>query len=347
MKPVRATACSNIALVKYWGKRVDAPAELNLPAVGSLSMTLDALRTETRLQPASADVFELDGALVADAQATKVWRQLDRVWAAAGHAGPRPPARVSSANHFPTAAGLASSASGFAALTMAAAGAFEAALSPAALSALARQGSGSAARSIFGGFVRLERGEAPDGSDCRARPLLGAGHWPLDLLVVQTTAGRKPVGSTSGMEQCRQTSPYYPAWVDSSEADLDVAEAALVARDLPTLGEVVEHSCFKMHASMMATRPPLLYWNGTTVEVVQAVWRARADGLPGYVTIDAGPHVKVLCEREHGPALRERLAAVPGVLGVIVSPAGPDATVEALDSREPGEPGKPGAPEVA
>jgi diphosphomevalonate decarboxylase len=330
MKPVRATACSNIALVKYWGKRTGVPAELNLPAVGSLSMTLDALRTETELVPAAVDGFMLDGNPVAGDEARKVMRHLDRMWTAAGHASPRPAAHVRSWNHFPTAAGLASSASGFAALTMAAAGAFEADLSPAVLSALARQGSGSAARSIFGGFVRLDRGSAPDGSDCRARPLAGAEHWPLALLVVQTAAGRKPTGSTDGMERCRQTSPYYPAWVETSEADLDAAEAALGHRDLPALGRVVEHSCFKMHASMMATLPPLLYWNPTTVAVVQEVWRAREDGLPGYVTIDAGPHVKVLCEPATAPALRARLSTVPGVLGVLAAAPGPDATVGPL-----------------
>ncbi len=330
MRSVRATACSNIALVKYWGKRTDAPAELNLPAVGSLSMTLDALRTETTLEPAPADAFVLDGDPVVDAQATKVWRHLDRVWAAAGKPGARPPCRVRSTNHFPTAAGLASSASGFAALTMAASGAFEADLPRGALSSLARQGSGSAARSIFGGFVRLDRGAAPDGGDCCARPVAAADHWPLNLLVVQTTVGRKPIGSTAGMERCRETSPYYPAWVETSEADLDAAEAALRARDLPALGRVVEHSCFKMHACMMATDPALLYWNGTTVEVLQALWRARAEGLAGHATIDAGPHVKVLCEPATAQALRARLAEVPGVQGVLVAAPGPDAAVEVL-----------------
>ncbi|MCX4244461.1 diphosphomevalonate decarboxylase [Paraliomyxa miuraensis] len=332
MKPVRATACSNIALVKYWGKRTGVSAELNLPAVGSLSMTLDALRTETELHPADADAFELDGRPVHDVQAAKVWRHLDRIWAASGRDGARPAARVVSYNRFPTAAGLASSASGFAALTIAAATAFGTDLPPAALSSLARQGSGSAARSIFGGFVRLHRGSAPDGSDCRARPLVGADHWPLTLLVVQTTAGRKPIGSTDGMERCRETSPYYSPWVATSEADLDAAEAALRARDLPALGRVVEHSCFKMHASMMATDPPLLYWNGTTVTVVHEVWQARAEGLSGYVTIDAGPHVKVLCEPTTATALRERLAAVPGVLGVIEARPGPDATAAILET---------------
>lgn len=331
MKHVRATACSNIALVKYWGKRTGVPTELNLPAVGSLSMTLDALRTETELLPAEVDEFWLDGQPVADEQARKVWRHLDRMWAAAGGEGPRPRALVRSVNHFPTAAGLASSASGFAALTMAAAGAFDADLSAVALSSLARQGSGSAARSIFGGFVRLDRGEAADGSDCRARPIASADHWPLALLVVQTTAGRKPLGSTSGMEQCRETSPYYPAWVSTSEADLDAAEAALRARDLDALGRVVEHSCFKMHACMMATDPPILYWNPTTVAAIQAVWQARAEGETGFVTIDAGPHVKVLCERARAQALAERLAAVPGVLDVMVATPGPDARVEALE----------------
>ncbi len=330
MKSVLATACSNIALVKYWGKRTGVPPQLNLPAVGSLSMTLDALRTETRMEAAALDRFELDGEPVADEQATKVWRHLDRVWTAAGRTGARPSALVRSTNHFPTAAGLASSASGFAALTMAAAGAYDADLPASTLSGLARQGSGSAARSIFGGYVRLDRGQAPDGSDCRARPLAGAEHWPLTLLVVQTTAGRKPVGSTSGMERCRETSPYYAAWVDTSQADLDAAEAALAARDLSALGRVVEHSCFKMHASMMATDPALLYWNGTTVDVVQQVWQARAEGLTGYVTIDAGPHVKVLCEPDQAPALRDRLAAVPGVLGVLVAAPGPDARVEVV-----------------
>lgn len=330
MKSVVATACSNIALVKYWGKRTGVDPQLNLPAVGSLSMTLDALRTQTELRPAPTDAFVLDGEPVADEQATKVWRHLDRVWAAAAGQGPRPTAEVRSVNHFPTAAGLASSASGFAALTMAAAGAYEADLSAAALSSLARQGSGSAARSIFGGFVRLDRGTAPDGSDCRARPIANADHWPLALLVVQTTSGRKPLGSTSGMEQSRLTSPYYAAWVDTSEADLDAAEAALGARDLPALGRVVEHSCFKMHACMLATDPAIVYWNPTTVAVVQAVRQARAEGLMGYVTIDAGPHVKVLCERATATALQQQLGAVPGVRSVLLATPGPDADVTPL-----------------
>jgi diphosphomevalonate decarboxylase len=189
-------------------------------------------------------------------------------------------------------------------------------------------GSGSAARSIWGGFVRLDRGERADGADCLARPIVRADEWPLALVVVQVGRGAKPVGSTEGMERSRTTSPYYPAWVDTSPADLDAAEAALLARDLPALGAVVERSCFKMHACMMASVPPIVYWLPTTLAAIHAVWKARADGVPGYVTMDAGPHVKVLTSLEHAEAIEERCREVPGVEAVMVCKPGPDATVE-------------------
>lgn len=323
----RAIAHSNIALVKYWGKRHDVAADLNLPAVGSLSLTLDALRTETVIEPAEADAFALDGETARTAEAHKVFAHLDRVWTAAGRTAPRPSCAVASSNHFPTAAGLASSASGFAALTMAAAGAFGWQTDRGTLSTLARMGSGSAARSIFGGFVRLDRGEADDGSDCRARRIAGPEAWPVRLVVAQTTVGRKTVGSTGGMQSSRKTSPYFGAWVDSSPNELDHGEQAVRARDFSALGAVTERSCFAMHACMIATDPPLLYWNGVTVEAIKAVWAARADGLPGYVTIDAGPHVKTLCRPEHAEAIADRLRAVPGVTDVLVCAPGPDASV--------------------
>ena len=330
MKTARAVAHTNIALVKYWGKRPPAPGQpdLNLPAVGSLSLTLERLRSETLVGPCDQDRFTLNHEPGPDDAAAKVARHLDRVWQAAGRPGPRPPCRVDSVNHLPTAAGLASSASGLAALTLAAAAAFEYDPGRAALSALARRGSGSAARSLWGGVVRLERGVRPDGVDCRAYPLYPPDFWDIRLLVAHTARGPKPVGSTDGMSRCRDTSAYYPAWVDTSEADLADAEAALAARDLAALGEVVERSCFKMHACMLATRPPLIYWNGTTLDAIKAVWRAREAGLPGYVTSDAGPHVKVLCRAADADALVARLREVPGVLAVDLLAPGPDPHVE-------------------
>lgn len=327
MISARAVAHTNIALIKYWGKRPGDPDQ-NLPAVGSLSLTLERLRSDTTVRPAERDSFSLDGR-DDPAAAAKVMRHLDRVWRSA-HAGPRPPCAVTSQNHLPTAAGLASSASGFAALTLAAAAAFELGLDRGQLSALARRGSGSAARSLWGGFVRLDRGERPDGADCRARPLFPANHWDLRLLIVHTAKGPKPIGSTDGMQRSADTSPYYPAWVATSEADLAAGEHALATRDLAALGAAMEHSCFKMHACMLATVPPLIYWNGTTLAAIHEVWAARRAGLEGYVTSDAGPHVKVLCRPEVAPELANRLAAVPGVHAVDTLAPGPDAHVEPL-----------------
>ena len=323
MRAARAVAHTNIALVKYWGKRPGDPDQ-NLPAVGSLSLTLERLRSDTTVHPSDADSFELDGELDPGA-AIKVFRHLDRVWTTA-HPGPRPPCAVLSTNHLPTATGLASSASGFAALTLAGAAAFGLDLDDRpALSALARRGSGSAARSLWGGFVRQLRGQRSDGEDCRARPLFPADHWDLRLLIVHTAKGKKPVGSTDGMQRSADTSPYYPAWVATSEDDLARAEQALAARDLAALGAVMEHSCFKMHACMLATVPPLMYWNGTTLAAIHEVWAARRAGLEGYVTSDAGPHVKVLCATADAHALALRLAAVPGVHTVDTLGPGPDA----------------------
>ena len=337
MTTAHAIAHSNIALVKYWGKREGATPDLNLPAVGSLSMTLDTLRTETTIRTgADTDTFRLDHEIVVGDASHKVFRHLDRVWSQLRpEAGPRPSVEVVSVNHLPTAAGLASSASGFAALTLAAAGAFSgdaerwrADPGRAELSALARRGSGSAARSLWGGFVRLDAGVREDGQDCLARPVAPAEHWDVRLLVVHTARGAKPVGSTGGMERCRETSPYYPAWVESSAADLEGATHRLLSRDLEGLGEIMEHSCFKMHAAMWATRPPLIYWNAGTMAALHAVSDARGAGLTGYATSDAGPHVKVLTTGAHAEALAERLGAVEGVLDVQVLGVGPDASLE-------------------
>lgn len=333
VRTVRAVAHSNIALVKYWGKRAgDGGLALNLPDVGSISMTLNNLRTQTSIEAAAEDRFVLregDSTQdLADPGATaKVFGHLDRLWAL-GDAGPRPAVQVTSRNFLPTAAGLASSASGFAALTMAANAAFGLDLDDRALSQWSRIGSGSAARSIFGGFVELHKGERSDGSDCYAEPLLAGDAWPLVLLVVHTAKGKKAVGSTGGMASSKETSAYYPAWVESSPADLAGARAALRDKDLEALGEVMERSCFKMHACMLATQPPLMYWNGVTMDAIRAVWEARAQGLEGYVTSDAGPHVKVLTRREDADALVSRLEAVPGVVAVQAVGPGPAASVE-------------------
>jgi diphosphomevalonate decarboxylase len=322
-----AVACSNVALVKYWGKR-EARPELNLPAVGSLSITLAALTTKTTVElrdGASADTLVLSdpsGILRADAGALeRVTRHVDRLRA---HAGVKARVEVVSHNDFPTGAGLASSASGFAALTLAAARALGIELSVTELSVYARMGSGSAARSLFGGFVEMARGELPGGEDAFARMLAPPEHWPLDVVVAITSLAQKSVGSTAGMQR---RSPFWSGWIGAQQVDLDEARAAIGARDFERLARVTEHSCLKLHALAMSSSPPLVYWHAATLAVIERVRELQKDGVPVCFTIDAGPQVKAVCLPEATPRVREALAEVPGVESVIVSGLGGAARV--------------------
>lgn len=314
-----ARAGANIALVKYWGKRDPG---LNLPATGSLSLTLAGLETVTRveLDPELAlDVFELDGR---SCQAAPVSAVLDLLRPAGASR-----CRVVSRNNFPTGAGLASSASGHAALVVAAAAIFRPDLDREALSAIARRGSGSAARSLFGGFCEWEAGVADDGSDCRARGLFEADHWPLEVVVAITDPGPKAVSSREGMNRTMATSPYYPAWVASVPADLERARQAIAARDFDELAAVSEHSALKMHASALAAQPGLLYWNPATVACIERIRDLRDQGVGVFFTIDAGPQVKAVCRPEQGERVAVMLASVPGVRRVLRSGLGGGASL--------------------
>jgi diphosphomevalonate decarboxylase len=313
-----ARARANFALIKYWGK---ADSALNVPAVGSISITLDSLWTDTAVEfdaALAADELVLDGQSRAE-QLAKVSACLDLLRT---RAGVRTRARVTSANNFPTGAGLASSASGFAALAAAGAAALGLDLAPRELSILARQGSGSAARSIFGGFVEMHAGTAADGADSYAEPLLAGAEWPLEVAIAVTAKGEKEVGSRSGMTRSARSSPYYSAWVEGQPADLAAARAAIRARDFAALADLAEHNCLKMHAAALAARPPLLYWNGTTVQCLTTVQRLRRDGAPVFFTIDAGPQVKAVCLPGARAAVAAALRAVPGVAEVLESRLG-------------------------
>ena len=314
-----ARAHSNIALVKYWGKR---DAALNIPAVGSISVTLNALYTDTRVtfrSDLTEDEFWLHGRL---GDATRVSRVLDlvRLWA-----GNKMGAVVSSTNNFPTGAGLASSASGFAALAVAATGAAGLRYGKRELSILARHGSGSAARSIFGGYAEMHPGIEADGSDSYAEELLAKDDWPLSVVVAITEHGEKHRNSTIGMGESAISSPFYAAWVDTAGRDLADMRAAIAARDFTRLGELAEYNCLKLHALMLSTRPALIYWNAATVAAMHAVRGLRADGLPVYFTIDAGPQLKALCLPSDAVAVATALAGVPGVHEVRMSTLGPGA----------------------
>ncbi|HZX24220.1 MAG TPA: diphosphomevalonate decarboxylase [Woeseiaceae bacterium] len=311
---MRATAVAhpNIALVKYWGKQ---DSRRNLPAVGSLSITLDALRTRTRLafdDRLEADLVVLDGASGGPA-GVRVAACLDRF---RERTGVRGFARVESESNFPVAAGLASSASGFAALVAAADAAAGTRLDRAALARLAGAASGSAARSLYGGFVRLDRPGAGE-TDISLTPLAEAQDWPLEVVIAVTDPGPKPVGSTAAMLASEATSPYYGAWVAAQEDDLDEAAAAVAGRDFERLAAVSEYSCLKMHALTLSSRPGILYWKPATLACLHALRELREAGHGTFFTVDAGPQVKAVCLPEAAEAVAATLNAVPGVTGLL------------------------------
>jgi diphosphomevalonate decarboxylase len=324
MTPVRAVACSNIALAKYWGK---ASVAENLPATPSLSLTLAGLRTitEVEIDPAlGRDHAQLDGVELTGRPLERVVQLLDRLRARAGTSRF---ARVVSRNDFPTAAGLASSASGFAALALAGARALGLDLSLEALSDVARASSASAARSLFGGFAAL-----PAGGRTAERVAPGD-HFPLSMVVTLTAKGPKAIGSTQGMQHTATTSPYYAPWVSHSPVLFDEVRRGVLERDFERLGTAMEQSALMMHASMLAASPAVIYLTPTTLAVMAAVRELRARGTPAFYTMDAGPHVKVLTLPEHAARVTACVEGVPGVERTIVTGAGPDAALTDEDPR--------------
>ncbi len=227
----------------------------------------------------------------------------------------------------PTGAGLASSAAGFAALAVAASDALGLDLDDSDLSRFARRGSGSAARSIFGGFVEMNRGQADDGSDAVAKPLLNAGDWPLSVVVGITSLDAKAIGSTEGMLHTAKTSPFYKAWLSTSAADLESAKRAVLDHNFDQLATVSEHSCLKMHALAMSAQPGIVYWNAATVAGIDKIREMRHSGVPVFFTVDAGPQIKAVCLPEAGPTVADALAEVAGVSEVVRTGLGSGAHI--------------------
>lgn len=318
-----ARACANIALAKYWGK---ADVKRNVPAVPSISMTLDKLVTETKVRfdrTLTADSVRLDGRRASADETARVVTMLDRV---RHRAGVRSYARVSSHNHFPTAAGLASSASGFAALAAASCAAAGIRHNLKQLSALARASSASAARSIFGGFVELPAGTRGDGA-LSARPIAPPKHWNLCLIVAQTVPGQKKVGSTEGMERSRRTSPYYDAWLEQAPKWCRTIKRAIKGRDLDTLGAAMEQSTLAFHCCTITSNPPIFYWAPETLTALATVQGLRERGVSAWATMDAGPHVKTLCASADAPRVRQALNRTRGVTRTWVTKPGPGVEV--------------------
>ena len=311
---MRATAIAqpNIALIKYWGKR---DVTRNLPAVGSISITLCDLFTEISVQldaDLASDVLYVNDERD-DGMLPRISACLDEV---IGRSRMR--ARVNSACNFPIAAGLASSASAFAATTLAAAGAADLKLDDQRLARLAGQASGSAARSLYGGFVELSSNR----DDITLTSLCDAEAWPLMIVVAITETAPKDVGSTAAMEISRKTSPFYASWVERQPQDLDTARNAIMDRDFQQLASIAEHNCLKMHSVMWASRPPVVYWNSATIQCLETVRRLQREGCNVFFNIDAGPQVKAVCLPDDAESVRVALAATPGVIEVMSSTLG-------------------------
>jgi len=316
---MRATAKAqpNIALIKYWGKR---DSNRNLPAVGSISLTLDDLCT-------TMDV-ELDGALDADelyvngrsaeTMLPRVKRCLDTVLG-----GDRLCARVTSTSNFPIAAGLASSASSFAALVVAASAAGGRERSSEELAGLAGRASGSAARSLYGGFVELRN----DGDGIAVGTILDGEAWPLRIVAAVTSEAPKPVSSGEAMELSRKTSPFYSRWIEEQDMDLSTARDAITVRDFAKLASIAEHNCLKMHSVMWASRPPVVYWNAATLACLESVRELQARGVAAFFTIDAGPQVKVICLPGDQPRVVDALSNTGGVENILTSGIGAGAAL--------------------
>lgn len=314
-----AIARANIALAKYWGK---SDVKLNLPAVASISLTLEPMRTETTVtfdDSLPDDELVLNGKHTDGKPRMRAIKVLDQVRALAGL---DVKARVESANNFPTASGLASSASGFAALVAASWTAAGLPRDDERWSAMSRQASASAARSIYGGFVELPKG-VPGNAGLAARTVAPAEHWDVRIVVAVANEGAKDVGSTEGMTLSEQTSPYYRAWVDCSDALVEEVRAGILARDLVKVGEAMEQSTLAMHACMMASRPGLIYLQPATLAALATVKQLRKEGIEVYATMDAGPHVKALCHARDAERVAAALSATPMVLRTLTAHPGP------------------------
>jgi diphosphomevalonate decarboxylase len=302
-----AIAHPNIAFIKYWGNRDEV---LRLPVNGSISMNLAGLETRTSVTFVEAyqdDSLTLNSRPATGAALKRVSAFLDLVRQMAGI---QTRAEVTSQSNFPTGAGIASSASGFAALALAAIQAAGIPLDEAGLSRLARRGSGSACRSIPAGFVEWQVGNGD--TDSYAVSIAPSGHWPLVDCIAIVSSHPKATGSTEG-QALAGTSPLQAGRVSDAPRRLELCRNAILRRDFATFADIVELDSNMLHAVMMTSNPPLYYWQPATLTVMQAVQAARAKGLPVCYTVDAGPNVHVITEATEAEYTADLLRGLPGV----------------------------------
>jgi diphosphomevalonate decarboxylase len=316
MTTATAQAFANIAFIKYWGNRDNT---LRLPSNGSISMNLDGLYTRTTVsfQPSLPfDELIINGHEVTGPGLDRISYILDII---RGMANIHERAEVMSENNFPSGAGIASSAAAFAALALAGSKAAGLKLSEPELSRLARRGSGSAARSIPGGFVEWQAGTSDE--DSFAFSIAEPDHWNLIDCVAIVSAAHKKTGSTEG-HSLAGTSPLQAARIADAPRRLDICRKAILERDFNTFASIVELDSDMMHAVMMTSTPALHYWKPASLEVMVCVRQWRMEGIPVCYTVDAGPNIHVICPETEAHIIENRLREIKGVENVLVARAG-------------------------
>jgi diphosphomevalonate decarboxylase len=316
-----ARANSNIAFIKYWGNQDDAR---RIPVNASISMNLDGLFTETTVSwngALSADRLVLNGK---DADGGAYQRVVQHLDVLRQRLGIDARAEVVSANNFPMGAGIASSASSFAALTLAGIRAIDSTISEKELTTLARLGSGSASRSIPDGFVYWHMGNSHESS--YAESIAPADYWNLVDVIAVMSDTHKAVGSTRG-HATAQTSDLQNGRLVNVNERLQIVKQAILDRDFASFAPVVEHDSNLMHAVMMTSNPALFYWMPTSLTVMDAVRQWRAEGLNVCYTLDAGPNVHCICTAEDAPEVARRIQSMAGVLEVLQAGAGGRAVI--------------------
>jgi diphosphomevalonate decarboxylase len=315
-KTATALAHPNLAFIKYWGNRDDA---LRLPSNGSISMNLAGLETRTSVSFESGladDELTINGVSATGLALERVIGVLDLL---RGMSGMNLSARVESRNNFPAGTGIASSASAFAALALAGTKAAGLELNEAGLSRLARRGSGSACRSVPGGFVEWAAGTSDQ--DSFAVSIAPPEHWALADCVAVVSTEPKATGSSRG-NSLAVTSPLQAARVADAPRRLDLCRNAILQRDFDALAQVVELDSNLLHAIMMTSTPALFYWKPVTLALMQLVREERIHGLPACASVDAGPNVHVITLQAEAAKVETLLRSIPGVLNVLAAGVG-------------------------
>ena len=317
MSEVTAIAHPNFALIKYWGK---ADSIQNIPAMSSISLTVDTLASTTQIsqQPeVQENIWELNGERQSDlGQILPTLDYLSEVGEV------KEPCLIQSDNNFPTAAGLASSASGVASIVVAYNRFFDLGLTNKQMTKAAMLGSGSAPRSLLSGLVLLD---TENQFDCQT--LAEPNQWPLSVVVCITDDKRKTVSSREGMEISRKTSPLYESWLKVNASHIEQAKKAINERNLRALGQVAEENCKQMHEVMRTSNPSINYMTNKTIDCINAIEGIRSSGFDLFHTVDAGPQVKIICKTEDSGLIQKRISSLPSVRQTLVANIGYGARV--------------------